>query len=43
MFEFHTELIFEEFNGIIFFGVLFSVIMFIAFEALKKFFDRSIS
>jgi len=42
MFEIDTETTFETFNAIIFFGVLWSVLTFIFWESLKKFFDRSV-
>lgn len=42
MFEYFTTLTFEEFNGIIFFGVLISTLIFIFIEALKLLFDRTL-
>ncbi len=42
MFELDTTTTFDTFNAILFFGIVFSVLTFIMFEALKKYFDRVI-
>lgn len=42
MFELDITTTFETFNAIIFFGVLWASWTFVFYEALKKYFDRSI-